>query len=77
MVDVGSAASWAYHPPNPSPELDDPRIFVRIPTGEGAADQALDFWRRRFPDRSAWVFRWVEGKAVLRRLESPVAARHP
>ena len=77
MVDVGSAVSWAYYPPNPSPDLDDPRIFVRIPTGEGATDRALDFWRRRFPDRSAWVFVWAEGKPLLRRLESPVASSHP
>jgi len=77
MVDVGSAASWAYYPPNPSPDLDDPRIFVRIPSGQGAADRALDFWRRRFPDRSAWVFVWAEGQPVLKRLESPVASSHP
>jgi hypothetical protein len=75
MVDVSAARSWAYYPPNPSPALDDPRVFVRIPQGDDAPEQARDFWQRRFPDRSAWLFRWEEHKPVLRPLGGRDAGR--
>lgn len=54
QVDIAQRDSWAYYPPNPSPDLQDPVIFVRM---SPAAVQNLDFWKRRFPDRTAWVFR--------------------
>ncbi len=68
MVDGAAPASWAYFPPNPSPDLTDPRIFVRIPHGEDGPQRARAFWQRRFPDRSAWVFVYHEGEPRLHRL---------
>jgi hypothetical protein len=70
MVDMNAARSWAYFPPNPSPGLDDARIFVRIPQGDDAPTRAREFWRRRFPDRSAWLFRFEDRRPVLRRLDA-------
>jgi hypothetical protein len=75
MVDVSAARSWAYYPPNPSPALDDPRIFVRIPQGDDAPARARDFWQRRFPDRPAWLFRWEDHQPVLLPLGGPVTGR--
>ena len=68
MVHLPNADSWAYFPPNPSPDLDDPTIFVRTPKGVDGSQRALEFWRRRFPDRSAWLFRFEEGEPSLHRL---------
>ena len=71
MVYMPNADSWAYFPPNPSPDLDDPTIFVRTPKGADGPQRALEFWQRRFPDRSAWLFRFEEGGPSLRRLARP------
>ncbi len=57
--------SWAYYPPNPSPALDDDVIFVRPLGGKEGAIRMLEFWRRRFPDRTAWVFGYMDNTAVL------------
>lgn len=54
LVDIREHDTWAYYPPNPSPDLDDPAIFVRM---SPVPVQNFDFWKRRFPDRAAWVFR--------------------
>jgi hypothetical protein len=70
MVDRSAWRTWAFFPPNPSPALDDERIFVRLPKGEDGSERAREFWRRRFPDRSAWLFRFEHGAPVLRDLES-------
>jgi len=73
MVDLAAGDSWAYFPPNPGPDLDDPRIFVRIPPGDDAPERARDFWLRRFPERSAWLFRFEDHEPVLRQLGAPRA----
>jgi hypothetical protein len=48
--------SWSAFPPNPSPDLDDKVIFVRQMVGAEGAERNMEFWKRRFPDRSAWLF---------------------
>jgi hypothetical protein len=53
-----SAISWAYFPDNPSPKLDDDYLFVRVPQAEDPRQKMIEFWRRRFPDRRAFVFAW-------------------
>jgi len=73
LVDLEQARSWAYYPPNPSPDLSDERVFVRLPVGEGGPQLAYDFWQRRFPDRQPWVFVWVDGRAQLLALQQPQA----
>jgi hypothetical protein len=56
-----SAVTWAYFPDNPSPRLDERWLFVRVPVVSDPRSSMLDFWRRRFPDRRAFVF--AVGKA--------------
>lgn len=56
LVEAPWGATWAYHPPNPSPDLDDAVLFVRLPPGTGSPHRAYEFWRRRFPDRRAFVY---------------------
>lgn len=52
----GVGTSWHLFPPPPSPTLDDPVIFVRIPPGPDRATLMQDLWRRRFPERRPWVY---------------------
>jgi hypothetical protein len=47
---------WAYFPPPNSPRLDDDVLFALMPAIP--SDGTVDFWRRRFPDRQAWVYGW-------------------
>ena len=77
MVDPAAGDSWAYFPPNPSPDLDDARIFVRIPAADDAPQRAREVWLRRFPDRSAWLFRFESREPVLRQLGRPLARSEP
>jgi Dolichyl-phosphate-mannose-protein mannosyltransferase len=53
-----SSITWAYFPDNPSPALDDDFLFVRVPQTKDARQRMIEFWRRRFPDRRAFVFAW-------------------
>ena len=77
MVHLPNGDSWAYFPPNPSPRLDDPTLFVRIPKGADGQRRALEFWRRRFPDRSVWLFAFEEGEPALHRLTPPNRLSRP
>lgn len=72
-VDVQQARSWAYYHRNPSPDLSDERIFVRLPTGPDGPRAAYAFWQRRFPDRQAWIFGWIDGEPRLQRLPAQLA----
>lgn len=65
MVEPEALNTWAYFPPNPSPDLDDEVIFVRRPESRRMAEVGIDFWKRRFSDRRAWVLRYVNGQPVL------------
>jgi hypothetical protein len=49
--------SWAYFPPCNGPRLDDDVLFFRLQRNAGLAEN-LEFWQRRYPDRSAWYFGW-------------------
>jgi len=50
--------SWAYYPRPNSPTLDDDVLFVVLQSEPGRMGSNLEFWKRRFPDRQAWVFDW-------------------
>lgn len=76
-VDVQQLRSWAYYLPNPSPDLSDERIFVRLPTGPDGPRAAYEFWRRRFPDRQAWIFGWIDGEPRLQQMPARLAAAPP
>jgi hypothetical protein len=54
-------ASWAYTPPNPKPDLSDDILFVRRPEGPGGPLISHQFWRRRFPERRAFIY--FDGRA--------------
>jgi hypothetical protein len=70
MVDMEAENTWAYLPPNPSPDLGDEVIFVRSPITPAEAELGMDFWRRRFPERRAWVLRFSQGQPVLREVRT-------
>ncbi|MBN2719104.1 MAG: glycosyltransferase family 39 protein [Deltaproteobacteria bacterium] len=52
-----SRKSWAYFPPNMSPDGSDDIAVMRIPgTMEEAVPPMIDFWRRKYSDRPAFVY---------------------
>lgn len=58
--------SWAYFPPCNGPGLDDDLLFLRLALApDGSAAPSIDLWKRRFPDRSAWYFGYMDGMARL------------
>lgn len=68
LVFPRSGQSWAYFPDNPSPDLGDRVLFVRIPRANLLLNM-LDFWQRRFPDRRAFVYTWSrQGEPQFREL---------
>ncbi len=69
IVSPKREVTWAYYPPNPSPTLDDEIIFVRLPSGAGGPRTAYGFWRRRFPQRRAFLFVDQLGGALLEELQ--------
>lgn len=57
-------ASWAYYPRCNSPALDDDVLYILYQPRDPASN--LEFWRRRYPDRSAWFFDWPkDGEPAL------------
>jgi hypothetical protein len=65
--------TWAYYPPANGPRLDDDVLYVLMPDGPDGIARAADFWRRRFPDRSPFVFAYEDGRPTLRPLRTPAA----
>lgn len=51
--------SWAYYPRHNAPALDDDVLYLRLQPFDGRVERNVELWRRRFPDRSAWVFTWT------------------
>ncbi|MGE0453374.1 MAG: hypothetical protein AB7O37_00645 [Vicinamibacteria bacterium] len=51
--------SWAYYPRHNSPSLDDDVLYLRLQPFDGHVERNVELWRRRYPDRSAWVFTWT------------------
>jgi hypothetical protein len=49
--------SWAYFPRCNGPRLDDDVLFLRFQRSGGTL-RNVEFWRRRYADRSAWYFGW-------------------
>jgi len=69
LVYPASAESWAYFPDNPSPQLDDDVLFVRVPKRDPLRE-VHDFWRRRYADRRAFLFMWSpSGQPLFRELQ--------
>jgi hypothetical protein len=60
IVPPWTGLSWAYFPAPNGPRLDDDVLFVTLQLGTEGLARNLDFWKRRFPDREAWVFGWTE-----------------
>jgi hypothetical protein len=61
--------SWAYYPRINSPALDDDVLFVLLQRAHGLQEN-VEFWKRRYPARSAWYFGYFEGQPMLVPLES-------
>lgn len=72
MVPPNQGLSWAYYPPNPSPAFDDDVVFVRMPGGDSLRPM-VNFWQKRFPGRTAWVFDYREGKPWLAQIKASPA----
>jgi hypothetical protein len=64
--------TWAYYPPTNGPRLEDDVLYMLLPDGPDAVARAADFWRRRFPDRSPFLFAYEDGRPTLRPLRAPV-----
>jgi hypothetical protein len=68
LVNPASVFSWAYFPDNPSPDLSDDIVYVRVPKPD-TARRAREFWLRRFGDRRAFALTWDQrGEAVIEEL---------
>jgi hypothetical protein len=50
--------SWAYYPRCNSPRLDDDVLYLHV-AGRVDLERARELWRRRFADRSAWLFEYT------------------
>ncbi|HTU61224.1 MAG TPA: glycosyltransferase family 39 protein, partial [Polyangiales bacterium] len=57
LVYPASQHSWAYFPDNPSPDLSDDVLYVRVPKRD-IARNARELWQRRFADRRAFLLSW-------------------
>lgn len=71
MVPTTFDDSWAYHPPNPSPRLNNDIIFVRYPRSRGAKAQMKAFWEKHYPDRQAWLFFYNKRVPFLIKIGDP------
>ena len=60
--------SWAYFPRINAPDLDDDVLFLLLQRDHGLQEN-VEFWKRRYPDRSAWYFGYFEGRPMLVPLE--------
>lgn len=61
--------SWAYYPRVNAPALDDDVLFVLLQRRNGLGEN-VEFWKRRYPGRSAWYFGYVHGQPRLVPLEA-------
>ena len=73
LIDPKLESTWAPHPPNPSPDLGDRIIFVRSQSGKEGHEKNVEFWKRRFPNRSAWRLRFTDKGPLL----SPLIEHNP
>jgi hypothetical protein len=70
LVDPTLRATWAPHPPNNSPTLDDDVIWVRPKQGADGARENIAFLKRNFPSRSAWRFGFSKNGPFLKPVRS-------
>jgi hypothetical protein len=68
--------SWAYYPRCNSPALDDDVLYVLLQRSHGLQDN-LEFWKRRYPSRSAWYFGYLPDGPALLPLEDYVRQASP
>ena len=81
VAPLWALSTWAYFPRCNGPRLDDDVLFIRF-QHEGGVARNLDFWRRRYPERSAWFFEWkpqsgpalIELSAYVASLGGPAVA---
>jgi hypothetical protein len=60
VVPPATGLSWSYFPRCNGPRLDDDVLFFRVPAHPPGEERVMaEFWRRRYPERSAWYFEWV------------------
>lgn len=57
VVPPQTMLSWAYFPRFNGPRMDDRVLYARFQRSGGVA-RNVEFWRRRYPGRSAWYFGW-------------------
>jgi hypothetical protein len=68
--------SWAYYPRCNSPALDDDVLYVLLQRSHGLQDN-LEFWKRRYPSRTAWYFGYLQDGPALLPLEDYVRLASP
>jgi len=68
--------SWAYYPRCNSPALDDDVLFLHL-HGPAPLEAARELWRRRFPDRGAWLFSYIDGRPRLLPLDQAMPTAEP
>jgi len=56
--------SWAYYPRCNSPSLDDDVLFILFQR-QGGLDGNVEFWKRRYPSRTAWYYGYKDGRPAL------------
>jgi dolichyl-phosphate-mannose-protein mannosyltransferase len=56
--------SWAYYPRCNSPSLDDDVLFILFQRQRGL-DENVEFWKRRYPSRTAWYYGYKDGRPAL------------
>lgn len=66
LIPAYIASSWAHYPPNPSPGMNEPVIFVRYMPGQQGAQRSYAFWKKKFPERDAYVFKIIGRRGLLR-----------
>ena len=70
IVPYATGLSWAYGPPCNPPDLRADVLYMRYDAALPARN--LEFWKRRYPERSAWVFTFADNEPRLLRLEDVV-----
>jgi hypothetical protein len=56
--------SWAYYPRCNSPSLDDDVLFILFQRQFGL-EENVEFWKRRYPSRTAWYYGYKDGRPAL------------
>lgn len=68
MVFPQEMETWAYFPPNNSPDLNDDVLWLKIPA-EATKQKLIDFRKKKFIDKSAYLVLYEKGVRQMIRLE--------